>query len=305
MSGAEAQTYDDRSAPGLAIGLTLVFAPLATLAVVMSLTGSSVLASASALSLSPALQLAAESRWPARRVPPPVPGQRRREILQGVVYGTVLGVGTVLAVAGLVGAAKRALGFTASSGFAPWSEALILVVVADFLDYFRHRHEHESNGLFWRVHSVHHSLRHFSLLTGLVLHPLEPVFTFASYGLVAGLFSFSFDGTVLGFTLALIAMGAQHTNTPTRLGLLSNVLAHADGHRWHHDLALSTGRNVNYANVFSIWDRLWGTFQPAAPFAGEYGIEPFRDAYPAGLIEQARMALPGDYARAEAGRGGQ
>ena len=107
-----------------------------------------------------------------------------------------------------------------------------------------------------------------------------------------------------GFTIAMIAMGAQHANTCSRLGWLSNVIAHIDGHRWHHDMALSQGRNVNDANVFSLWDRLWGTYQPALPFGGEYGIEPFRDAYPRDLVGQAKMGLASEYARRERSSGG-
>lgn len=282
-----------------ALGLVLVFAPTATLVAVQGATESAVLASVAALTLSSTLQLAAERLWPVRALRPRSGHQLAVEAFQGIVYGTFLGVGTILGIAWLVSQAKGALGLDLVVGGPVWFQALTLVVVADFLDYFRHRHEHESDGLFWRVHSVHHSIRDFSLLSGLALHPLETFFTFSSYGLVAGMLGLTLDGTILGFTLAMIAMGVQHTNTPTRLGWLSNVLAHADGHRWHHDMALSAGRNVNYANVFSVWDRLWGTFRPALPFDGEYGIEPFRDAYPKDLVGQAWMAFASYYARAE------
>lgn len=283
----------------LALGLCLVFAPVAALVGIHAMSSSAAIAAGSALSLSTTLQLAAERLWPARALPPRSRRLLATEIFQGVVYGTFLAVGTIFGIAWLVARVKAILGIELVLHGPIWLQALALVAASDFLDYFRHRHEHESTGLFWRVHSVHHSIRHFSLLDGLALHPLEAVFTFVSYGLVSGLLGFRFEVMVLGFTLAMIAMGAQHTNAPTRLGLLSNVLAHADGHRWHHDIALSSGRNVNYANVFSFWDRLWGSFRPATPFEGEYGIEPFRDTYPVDLAGQARMAFAADYARAE------
>lgn len=283
-----------------ALGLVLVGVPAVTLVAVFSLTDSAAIASVAALSLSSTLQLFFESRWPARALATHSGRRLAVELFEGVFYGTLLGVGVVFAVAWLVARLKVVLGFDFVLGGSVWGQAVVLVVVADFLDYFRHRHEHESSGLFWRVHSVHHSIREFSLLAGLTLHPLETVFTFTSYGLVTGLLGLPLASTILGFTIAMIAMGAQHTNTPTRLGWLSNVVAHADGHRWHHDRALSSGRNVNYANVFSLWDRLWGSFHPAEPFGGEYGIEPFGDAYPATIAGQARMAFASDYACAEA-----
>lgn len=281
----------------IALGLTLLCAPALVLFAVHTNSGSAIPAAVAALSLSSTIQLVGERFWPARPLATHSGKRLAVEAFQGIVYGVVLGVGTIFAGAALVSAGKRALGISFALDLSIWGQALILVVVADFLDYFRHRHEHESDGLFWRVHSVHHSIREFSLLAGLAVHPLEAVFTFASYGFVAGLLGLSSEATVLGFTIAMIAMGAQHANTFSRLGWLSNVIAHIDGHRWHHDMALTAGRNVNYANVFSLWDRLWGTFQPARPFDGEYGIEPFRDAYPTDLVGQAKMALASEYAR--------
>ena len=299
----QSERFDGVRTPGratqTALGLALLVVPGLALFTVHAISGSAPVAAAVALSSSSSIQLVAERIWPARPLAPHTAAQLAVEAFQGIVYGLVLGVGTILVVAALVSAAKRMLDLTFALALPIWGQALVLVVASDFLDYFRHRHEHESNGIFWRVHSVHHSIREFSLLSGLAIHPLEPVFTFASYGLVAGLLGLSFDATILGFTIAMIAMGAQHANTCSRLGWLSNVIAHIDGHRWHHDMALSAGRNVNYANVFSLWDRLWGTFQPALPFDGEYGIEPFRDAYPRGLVGQARMGLATEYTRRE------
>lgn len=280
-------------------GLVLVFGPIGLLVAAYGATGSAVLASGLALSFSPALQLLAEQRWPARALPAKTARQLGVEAFQGLVYGTLFGFGTAFGLWWLVLELRQAFGIGFTLAGDPWIPAVALVVLADFVDYFRHRHEHESNGLMWRVHSVHHSIRHFSLLTGLALHPLEAVFTYISYGVVAGLLGLSFESMLLGLTLALLVMGAQHTNTATSLGALSRVLAHADGHRWHHDLALGAGRNVNYANVLSLWDQLWGSFHAPHDFDGEYGIEPFREAYPADLLGQARMAEARYYAEVD------
>lgn len=296
---AASERAENRPSPIL-MGLVLVFGPIALLVAVFGATGSSVLASGLALSFSPALQIVAERRWPARSLPARTARQLRVEAFQGLVYGTLFGFGTAFGLWWLVLELRQAFGIGFTLAGDPWIPALALVGIADFFDYFRHRHEHESNGLMWRVHSVHHSIRHFSLLTGLAIHPLEAVFTYISYGLVAGVLGASFDAMLLGLTLALLVMGAQHTNTATSLGGLSRILAHADGHRWHHDIALGAGRNVNYANVLSLWDQIWGSFHAPCDFGGEYGIEPFREAYPADLVGQARMAMGGYYAEIEA-----
>jgi sterol desaturase/sphingolipid hydroxylase (fatty acid hydroxylase superfamily) len=291
-----------RSSPAgrLAMGLGLVFGPVALLAGVLAWTGSAIAASVAALSASSTFQLAAEWLRPRHRLPERSSRQLGVEIFQGIVYGTALGVGVTFGLWWLALQARAALGIDFAVGGGVLAQALLLVVVADFVDYFRHRHEHETHGLFWRVHSVHHSIRSFSLLSGLALHPLETVFTYASYGVVAGALGLPFESMLIGFTFALIVMGAQHTNTDSGLGWLSTVLAHTDGHRWHHDVALESGRNVNYANVLPLWDLLWGSYYAPRDFDGEYGIAPFWDAYPKDLVGQARMVLPAHYAAAEA-----
>ena len=282
------------------MGFGLVFGPVALLAGALAWTGSAVAASVIALSASSTFQLVAERLRPREQLPARSSRQLGVEIFQGVVYGTGLGVGVTFGLLWLALQARAALGIEASVGGGVLAQALLLVVVADFFDYFRHRHEHESHGLFWRVHSVHHSIRSFSLLSGLALHPLETVFTYASYGVVAGALGLPFDSMLIGFTLALIVMGAQHTNTESSLGWLSAIFAHTDAHRWHHDVALESGRNVNYANVLPLWDLLWGSYYAPRDFDGEYGIAPFWDAYPKDLLGQARMVLPAHYAAAEA-----
>lgn len=147
---------------------------------------------------------------------------------------------------------------------------------------------------------MHHSIRSFFLLTGLALHSLETVFTYASYGLVAGVLGLPVDALLVGFALALIVKGARYTNVPSSVGRLSLVLAHADGHRWHHDIGLEAGRNMNYANVFTLRDRLQGTHYMPRDFDGEYGITPFCDAYPRHLLGQVLIILPQRYPQAEA-----
>ena len=285
--------------PRIVVGSTLVFGPIAILVTVFAMTGSAVIASIASLGASPVLQFVAERRWPRHELPARSRRQIATDAFLGIVYGSLLGVSVIFGLWWAVQSLRVSMGIELAVAGSVWTQAAVLVVVADFIDYFRHRHEHESSGLFWRVHSVHHSIRGLSLLDGLALHPLESVFTYASYGVVAGALGLSFEGTLIGFTLALIIMGAQHTNTDSSLGPLSSVLAHTDGHRWHHDIALESGRNVNYANVFSAWDRLWGSYYAPRDFDGEYGITPFWDAYPKTLFEQALIVLPGRYSRAE------
>ncbi len=283
----------------VAVGLTLVVGPISVLVGVMSMSGSAVWAASTALTASPLLQLYAERKWPLHPLTPKRPNQLRIEIFQGIVYGTLLGIAVMFGLWWLTTTAREVLGVDIVLGGGLWIQAIVLVILADFLDYFRHRHEHESSGIFWHVHSVHHSIRGFSLFAGLAIHPLETFFTYFWYGILAGAMGLSFDAMLLGFALALIIMGAQHTNANSSLGWLSRIFAHTDGHRWHHDLALESGRNVNYANVLTLWDQLWGTYYAPREFDGEYGIKPFWDHYPKRLKEQLLLVEGNRYAEPE------
>ena len=54
-------------------------------------------------------------------------------------------------------------------------QAVVLVVVADFLAYWRHRAEHT---WFWRVHVVHHAPRELHAANS-IGHPVQALFSFA------------------------------------------------------------------------------------------------------------------------------
>ncbi|GAB4401762.1 MAG: sterol desaturase family protein [Microscillaceae bacterium] len=138
-----------------------------------------------------------------------------------------------------------------------WS-FLLLFVLDDFCYYWAHRVSHEVN-LFWSGHVVHHQSEEYNLSVALRQSWLQAIFTFWVYVPLA----------ILGFDTYMMAwVGAInltyqfwiHTETVGKMGILEYVLNTPSHHRVHH------GRNPkyidkNYAGVFIIWDRMFGTFQ--------------------------------------------
>ena len=53
-----------------------------------------------------------------------------------------------------------------------WIQAVLMVLVVDFLRYWLHRAAHENNTL-WRLHSVHHSVEQLYWLNTARFHPFE------------------------------------------------------------------------------------------------------------------------------------
>jgi len=176
-----------------------------------------------------------------------------------------LGLGST--VAGLLVGGLIAAAYTAAFGFrlfdipvAWWSGALCFVLY-DLAYYWFHRTAHRVRW-FWAGHVVHHSSQHYNLTTA-----LRQTWT----GALALSFVFYLPLFVLGFppVLVLFVGGLNlvyqfwiHTELVGRLpGWVEAVMNTPSHHRVHHG---SNPRYLdrNFAGVFIVWDRLFGTFEP-------------------------------------------
>ncbi|MNW08013.1 hypothetical protein D3C71_2047230 [compost metagenome] len=63
----------------------------------------------------------------------------------------------------------------------------------------------------------------------------------------------------------------MHINQPWTLGWLGKVLVSPAMHRWHHVLE-GEGVGKNFASVFSIFDRVFGTYYCPGPCSAELGV---------------------------------
>ncbi|MFK8015725.1 MAG: sterol desaturase family protein [Gammaproteobacteria bacterium] len=139
-----------------------------------------------------------------------------------------------------------------------WSWVLCLLA-ADFTYYWMHRAEHRVR-LFWALHSVHHSSEEYDLSTSL------RIFWLIDFSIVlffAPLVLIGFSGPqVLGCMVVVFTyMIWVHTQRIGKLGWFDRFFSSPSVHRVHH------GRNSqyidkNYAGIFLIWDRLFGTHEP-------------------------------------------
>ncbi|MFM5923544.1 MAG: sterol desaturase family protein [Novosphingobium sp.] len=210
-----------------------------------------------------------EMIWARRRSPD---SYEARDTLVSLAMGlgsTVVG----LAFAGLVAAAAFWLYdhrlFTLGWGWAVWIGCFVL---DDFNYYWAHRTGHRVRW-FWASHVNHHSSQHYNLSTA-----LRQTWT----GFVALSFVFRIWPAFFGFHPAMIAFCGGinliyqfwfHTEAigkcPRWIEALFNTPSH---HRVHH-ATNPVYLDRNYAGVFIVWDKLFGTFQPE--LAGErihYGI---------------------------------
>lgn len=171
--------------------------------------------------------------------------------ISGVLFGTVLAIWSMFVYEHRV----------FDIGFAWWAW-IIAFVLDDFVYYWSHRFAHTVRW-FWADHIVHHSSQHYNLTTALRQPWLNP-FTLKFLWLGSALILLGFHPAMIAFvgSLNLIYQFWIHTEAikkcPPWFEAVMNTPSH---HRVHHATnPLYLDRN--YAGVFIVWDRIFGTFQP-------------------------------------------
>ncbi|WP_242119837.1 sterol desaturase family protein [Aestuariivivens sediminicola] len=153
-----------------------------------------------------------------------------------------------------------------------------LVFMELFGAYLPHYIEHKVKPL-WMVHLVHHTDHKVDTTTANRHHPIESVIRF-----FFTLFGVFIVGTPIGLvmlyqSLSVVATQFTHANIrlPRRFDtLLSYVLVSPDMHKVHHHYRLPY-TDSNYGNIFSIWDRLFGTYMKLDTRDIVYGVDVFPD----------------------------
>ena len=161
-----------------------------------------------------------------------------------------------------------------------WAQLVVGVLLLDLIGaYFVHWTEHKVKWM-WKFHLVHHTDTTVDVTTGLRHHPGETVFR-------------------IGFTiLAVIIVGAPmwiimfyqsmsvlfahithaNINMPKSVDrALSWVFITPLMHKVHHHYQQPL-TDTNYGNIFSFWDRIFGTFaQVEDTTALKYGVDTHMD----------------------------
>ena len=150
-----------------------------------------------------------------------------------------------------------------------WWAWLILLFVDDFAYYWFHRISHEVR-FFWNFHVVHHSSNQYNLSVAVRQSWFSGVAHWIFYLPVAFLgFPLWAFVTMHGFNL--IYQFWIHTEIVRKLpAFLEYVLNTPSHHRVHHGVN-NEYLDKNYAGIFIIWDRMFGTFVEESEKA-RYGI---------------------------------
>ena len=154
---------------------------------------------------------------------------------------------------------------------------LLGILLLDLIGaYLPHYIQHKIKFL-WKIHLVHHSDHNVDTTTANRHHPFESVirFIFTLIGVIV-------LGTSIGIvflyqSISLVLSQFNHANIklPSSIDkILSYIIVSPNMHKVHHHYVMPY-TDSNYGNIFSVWDRLFGTHMNLEPSKIIYGVDTF------------------------------
>lgn len=166
-------------------------------------------------------------------------------------------------------------------GLVYWLNASVvttIIISALMLDFFgawlSHVIEHKIP-LFWRMHIIHHTDNNVDVTSGLRHHPLESVWRGLFFLIAIVISGAPMYGVMIYQTLLTVFTGVTHANIslPRPIDkIMSYILVSPNMHKVHHHWK-QPYTDSNYGGVFSIWDRIFGTFKTLDPKEIRYGLD--------------------------------
>lgn len=167
------------------------------------------------------------------------------------------------------------------------AEVLLLLLMADLIQYWTHRAYHEVPWL-WRFHAVHHSAKTLDWLAGSRMHLAEVVAT--RVAILGPVYVLGFSKGAIDVYIIIVGFHAvlNHANVSLPWGPLRHVLVTPEFHHWHH-ASDRAALDRNYAAHFPFLDRLFGTAVDSdRRYPERYGV--LGDYVPDGFVRQ--LAFP-------------
>ncbi len=158
-----------------------------------------------------------------------------------------------------------------------WLKLVLSVMLFDLVTYWFHRMAHRLP-LVWRFHRVHHSDTNMDASTNFRSHPIEFIFWFGPSNIIAAaIFGLSNLSLGLYFLIVTPLFFLEHTNLkfPTWIDrTIGLVFTTPNMHKVHHEQD-QYYTDSNFADIFILWDRIFGTFKYKPPSQISFGLKEF------------------------------
>lgn len=156
-----------------------------------------------------------------------------------------------------------------------WIFTIIGLLLMDLIGaYLAHWAQHKTRWM-WRFHLIHHTDTWIDTTSANRHHPGESVIRFVFTTLAVLIIGAPMWLVFLYQSLSVVFSQFNHANIslPKNIDrILSFVIVSPDMHKVHHHYVLPY-TDTNYGNIFSVWDRLFGTFSRLERDKIIYGVD--------------------------------
>ncbi|MGO4289189.1 sterol desaturase family protein [Chitinophaga sp. RAB17] len=162
-----------------------------------------------------------------------------------------------------------------------WLHTILALLMLDFIGAWLIHWVQHKTGWMWQFHKIHHIDTQIDATTALRHHPVESLFRVIA--LFIAIVAMGVPFWMVMFYQSVSALMSQFNHANIHLpkwldNALSWVIVSPDMHKVHHS-HYQPETDANYANIFSIWDRLFGTFVKVPDtLAIRYGLDEYQDA---------------------------
>ncbi len=139
-----------------------------------------------------------------------------------------------------------------------WLQIFIGVIAWDFLWYCSHYAHHKIKAL-WSVHIVHHQGESYNLSLG-IRNSWYSALTSIVFFLPLAFLGLPLDVFILVSSINYFIQFYNHTTLFPKTGWVDYLLITPAVHKVHHGMNPEY-IDKNYGGTFSVWDRMFGTFQ--------------------------------------------
>jgi sterol desaturase/sphingolipid hydroxylase (fatty acid hydroxylase superfamily) len=199
----------------------------------------------------------------------------------GLINWGLTAIAPISTISAAVWASRTGVGLFNQVAMPIWASMCGSLVVYSLAGYLIHLVEHKIPWL-WRIHRVHHLDTHLDMSTSQRHHPLELIANVLILVAVTIVFGLSASLLIIYETMNAVIDFFSHANVrlPESLDRIVRwVLVTPNMHSLHHS-SHQPETDSNYGVVFTVWDRLFGTYRPE-PARGygklQIGLHEIRD----------------------------
>ncbi len=156
-----------------------------------------------------------------------------------------------------------------------WAELIVAILFLDFMaQYVVHYLLHKVKWM-WKFHMIHHSDTNVDATTGTRHHPGDyiqrEIFALIAVIIIGAPFAFYMLYKII--TIFFTYFSHANIQLPQWIDkTLSYVIVTPNMHKFHHHFE-RPWTDTNFGNIFSIWDRIFGTFVYDDPKKIVYGLD--------------------------------